>query len=136
MTVIADTRLLMVYTFPASAEERDLIRQLMRQSLREHLVIPSVVLTEYIKNAGREIGKQAAETRVFSLKESGAEVYDIHESTALLAGELLLKDQKRSVGDALIAATALELHASHVISDDPHFHEFGLKTKWISHEEE
>lgn len=131
MTSIADTRLLLVHTFPASDEERNLIKQLMQRSLRERLVIPSIVLAEYIKSAGKEIGKQAASTRVLNMKENGAEVYNIRESTALLAGELLLKDQKRSVGDALIAATALELHASHVVTDDPHFREFGLRTKWI-----
>jgi predicted nucleic acid-binding protein len=131
MTVVSDTRFLVVYTFPANEQERDGVRALMHRSLREHFVIPSVVLTEYFKTAGKKIGKQAVTTRISSLKESGAEVSELDESTALLAGELLLKDTKRSIGDALIAATALELHASHVISDDPHFHEFGLKTRWI-----
>jgi predicted nucleic acid-binding protein len=43
----------------------------------------------------------------------------------------LLKKEKRSIGDSLIAATAIHLHASHVVSDDPHFQEFGVKTKWM-----
>ena len=131
MTLVSDTRFLLVHTFPADEEERNRIRELMHSSLRERLVIPSVVLAEYFKTAGKKIGKQGVLTRISSLKESGAEVSRLDESMALLAGQLLLKDEKRSIGDALIAATALELHASHVISDDPHFHEFGLKTRWI-----
>lgn len=131
MTLIADTRLLLAYTFPTSDEERELIRQLLQHSLRDHLVIPSIVFTEYMKNAGKVIGKEAASARLLNLKEKGADVQDINESIAFRAGELLLRDQKRSIGDALIAATALELHATHVLTDDPHFREFGLKTKWI-----
>ena len=103
--------------------------ELTHSSLREHLVIPRVVLAEYFKTAGKRIGKQGELTKIRSLKESEASHLD--ESTALLAGQLLLKDEKRSIGDVLIAATALELHVSHVISDDPHFHDFGLKTRWI-----
>ncbi|MDG6994505.1 MAG: PIN domain-containing protein [Nitrososphaerota archaeon] len=131
MTLIGDTRFLLVYTFPADEEERDRVRELMHRSLRERLVIPSVVLTEYFKTAGRRIGKEGVSTRISSLKESGAEISELDEDTALLAGRLLLKDEKRFVGDALIAATALSMRASHIISDDPHFHQFGLKTKWL-----
>ena len=61
----------------------------------------------------------------------GARIFAVDESTALLAGEMLLKDEKRSIGDALIAATALILNASYVVTDDPRFHEFDLKTRWV-----
>jgi predicted nucleic acid-binding protein len=132
MTVVADTRFLLVYAFPADQGERERIRELMRRSLREHLVIPSVVITEYFKTAGKKIGKQGVSTQISILKENGADISDVDETTALLAGEMLLKDEKRSIGDVLIAATCLILRASHVVSDDPHFHEFGLKTTWIS----
>lgn len=104
----------------------------MCRLLREHLVIPAVVVTEYFKTVGKEIGKQAVSTQLSLLKDHDVIISDINEDIALLAGELLLRDEKRSIGDALIAATALYSHASHVISDDPHFHEFGLKTKWIA----
>ena len=130
MTVVADTRFLLVHTFPTDEKERDDIRELMYRSLREGLVIPSVVLTEYLKTAGKKIGKQGAMARILNLKENGAEISDLDENIALRAGELLLKDEERSIGDAVIAATALDLHVSHIITDDPHFLEFGLKTKW------
>ena len=131
MTLVADTRFLLVYSFPADQDERENIRDLMRKSLRDRLVIPAVVITEYFKTAGEKIGKQGVMNQISLLKDNGANIFAIDESTASLAGELLLKDMKRSMGDALIAATATILHASHVVSDDPHFHEFNLKTKWI-----
>lgn len=131
MTLVADTRFLLVHTFPADEEERDRVRELMHRSLREHLVIPSVVVTEYFKTGGRKIGKQGVSTQISVLKENRAEIFDPDESTALLAGELALKNEKRSMGDILIAATALAIHASHIISDDLYYHELGLKTKWL-----
>lgn len=131
MTLVADTRFLLVHTFPADENEKDRIRELMRQSLRERLVIPAVVLTEYFKTAGKNIGKQGVSTQISLLKENGGTISDINEEIALLAGELLLKDEARSIGDTLIAATAFHFRSSHILSDDPHFHEFGLKTKWI-----
>jgi predicted nucleic acid-binding protein len=131
MTDVADTRFLIVHTFPADAGERDRISDLMHQSLREGLVIPSVVITEYFRTAGKKIGKQSVSTQISILKENGAEISDLDENIASLAGELSLKNEKRSIGDTLIAATALALHASHIVTDDPHFREFDLKTKWI-----
>jgi predicted nucleic acid-binding protein len=131
MTLVADTRFLIVHTFPANEEERDRVRELMHRSLREHLVIPSVVVTEYFKTAGRKLGKQGVSTQLSVLKENGAEISPLDESTSFLAGELSLKNQKRSIGDTIIAATALAIRASHIISDDPHFRELGLKTKWL-----
>ncbi|MGI0086282.1 MAG: hypothetical protein ACREBQ_14480, partial [Nitrososphaerales archaeon] len=79
---MADTRFLLVHTFPFDEKEREDIRQLMLCSLRDHLLIPSVVLAEYFKTAGRKIGKQGVLTRIFNLKESGALVSDIDESIA------------------------------------------------------
>jgi predicted nucleic acid-binding protein len=131
MTLIADTRLLLVHTFPADEHERLVIRELMYRSLRERLTIPSVVVTEYFKTAGRKIGKQGVLTQISLLKENGATISEINETIAFVAGELLLKHENRSIGDSLIAATALYLRASYVVSDDRHFHDFGLKTRWI-----
>jgi hypothetical protein len=75
----------------------------MRSSLRQHLATPSIAVTKYGKATGRRIGKQGAANRIAILKENRAIVSIIDESTAIVAGELLLKDEKRSTGDSLIA---------------------------------
>jgi len=131
MTHVADTRFLLVHTFPVDEQERARTRELMHRSLRDHMVIPSIVVTEYFRTAGRKIGKQGVSTQISVLKENGAEISDLDEGTAFLAGELSLKNERRSIGDTIIAATALVFQASDIITDDTHFHEFGLKTKWI-----
>jgi len=131
MTDVADTRFLLVHTFPADEVERERIRDLMHRSLRGHLVIPAVVVTEYYRTAGRKLGKDGASTQINVLKENGAEISELDENMAVLAGELSLENEKTSIGDTLIAATALDIQASHIITDDPHFREFGLRTKWI-----
>ena len=132
MTVVADTRFLIVFSFPSTEGERDRVRELMYRSLRDRLVIPSVVITEYIKTAGSGMGKESAVARIAGLKESGAEVAVLDEKTAMRAGALLLEHADKPIGDALIAATALIRRASHVITDDPHFQQFGLKTRWVA----
>lgn len=130
MTVIADTRFLIVFTFPSTEQEKGNIRELMHRALRERLIIPTVVIAEYIRTTGRKIGKESATTRIADLKESGAEIASLDEEIALRAGELLLRHGDKPMGDAIIAATALIKGASHVVSDDPHFKELGLKTRW------
>ena len=131
MTAVADTRFLVVFTFPSTEREKESVRELMHQSLRERLIIPTVVVTEYLKAAGRKIGKAAAMAKIANLKESGAEIAALDEKTAVKAGELLLAHGEKPIGDAIIAAAALIKKARHVISDDPHFGEFGLRTKWM-----
>ena len=95
------------------------------------MVIPSVVITEYFRTAGGRIGKEGVSTQISVFEENGAEIASLDEETAFLAGELSLRNERRSIGDTMIAATALVTRASHIVTDDPHFHEFGLKTKWI-----
>ena len=130
MTAVADTRLLLVFAFPSTERERERIREVMHESLREPLIIPAVVVTEYVKAAGKRIGKEAAIAKIAGLKESGAEITTFDERTAVRAGELLLAFGDKPIGDAIIAATTLIRKARHVISDDPHFKELGLRTRW------
>lgn len=76
MTLVADTRLLLVHTFPADEEERSRISDLMHSSLKQRLIIPSVVVTEYFKTAGRKIGKSDVSTQISILKESGPSIHN------------------------------------------------------------
>lgn len=131
MTAVADTRFLIVHTFPSTEVERDSIRGLMHRCLRERLIIPTVVLTEYLRIAGKKIGRQRATARILQLRESGAEFIPLDEKTAFLAGNMLLENREKPIGDAIIAATLVGKGASYVISDDPDFEDFGVTTRWI-----
>jgi predicted nucleic acid-binding protein len=131
MTVVADTRFLVVFTFPSTDDEASKARELMHRSLRERLVVPSIVVAEYVKAAGKKIGRDGALTRLANLKEGGATVMGLDERTAVRAGDLLLR-RDVPIGDAIVAATALTARASHVLSDDPHLAALGIRTKWIA----
>ncbi len=129
--VIADTRFLIVHTLPSTELEREKIDELMHLHLREGLLIPTVVVVEYLKVAGRKLGKQAAILRIQKLKNDGAEFISLDEKIAFTAGELLLKEPEKPIGDVIIAATSLNAKARFLISDDPEFEQLWVKTKWI-----
>ncbi len=53
------------------------------------------------------------------------------EEIASRAGELLVKDQKLSIADAIIASTALVEADGRLYTDDPHFKQIpGIRTVW------
>ena len=131
MTCVADTRFLITFWFPPDQATKTAIIRLMRAALAEGLLLPSVVIAEYIRVAGRRIGLEASETHVRSLIASGAKVESVDERAAFTAGELALKFPDVPMADALIAAVAINRRASYVITDDEHFRRMGLRTKWI-----
>jgi predicted nucleic acid-binding protein len=131
MTVVADTRFLIVHTFPSTNLERDKAAELMRYCLREGLIVPTVVIVEYVKIAGIKVGKEAALTRILNFADSGAEFSALDDATAKLAGELLLKNRDKPMGDAIIAATTLKRKAVFIVTDDPDYKFFGVSTRWL-----
>ncbi|HDM45051.1 hypothetical protein DRO47_05005 [Candidatus Bathyarchaeota archaeon] len=131
MTSVADTRLLLTLEFPPDQETKSKIEALMRQELSRKLVLPAIVLTEFLKVAGSRIGKEAASTRIRVLKSRGAKVIPLDERSALLAGNLLLEHPEVPIADALIASIVFTGKAKYVITNDPHFKTLGVKTRWI-----
>ncbi len=131
MTFVCDTRLLIAFEFPPSEDMRQKITKLMQQSLANRLLIPSVVLTEYIKIAGRKIGIEAAVTHINKLDDRGAIVTEINREVALEAGKLSVKHSDVPIVDALLAAFATVHSAKYILTDDPHLEKLGSKTKWI-----
>ncbi|RLF00515.1 MAG: hypothetical protein DRJ57_00795 [Thermoprotei archaeon] len=130
MALILDTRFLIAHTFPPTREDRERITRFTARVLgRERLLIPGVVAVEYIKVAGRRLGRAAAVARLSLWLNSGAEFTPLSKEAAMKAGELLLKGPDVPTADAIIAATALTLHAK-VVTDDPHFDALGIKRIW------
>ncbi|MDG6904137.1 MAG: PIN domain-containing protein [Nitrososphaerota archaeon] len=131
-TGIADTRLLLTLEFPPDEETRDAIQGLVQRELGSKLLAPAVVLTEFVKFAGARIGKDAARTRLSLLKDRGMRPAPIGEREALAAGDLLLAHRDAPTADALIASFVVSREGDYVLSDDPHYRELGVKTKWIT----
>ena len=131
MTGVADTRLLFFMEIPATLEMGRNARDFFKKELRENLLVPSVVLTEFIEIAGSRIGEEAAKTRIRLLKERGLQVLQFDELHAFTTGSLLLSNRNVPLADAIIASYVKTETAEYVLTDDPHFKALGVKTRWL-----
>jgi predicted nucleic acid-binding protein len=131
LTSIGDTRLLIELEFPSKEENGLKIRDLIEKEIEKKLLIPSIVIAEFIEIAGAEIGVDAAKTRIRIIKEKGAKTVAIDEETAIVAGCLRLNNRNVPIADALIASFVKNGVAQYVITDDPHFKTLNVKTKWV-----
>lgn len=131
MTSVADTRLLLTLQFPLDNAAGERARAFVQKELARGIILPSIVLGEFVKIAGAKIGIQAAAIIINNLKEHGMKFKPIDEETALEAGRLLVKHGNVPFADALVAAFASRRIAEYVLSDDPHFQVLGCKTRWF-----
>ena len=131
MTGIADTRIMLTLEFPPTENTSEKIEEFVKREIAKQLIAPSIVLTEFVKYAGLRIGEDAAKNRLRLLEEKGLRILPITEKIALAAGSLLLTNRNAPIADALIASFVKEGVAEYVVTDDPHFKAFGIKTKWI-----
>jgi predicted nucleic acid-binding protein len=131
LTSVVDTRLLFFLEVPATAEMGRKARDFLEKELRGHLLVPTVVLAEFVEIAGARIGQEAAENRIRLLKERGVEVVPLDEEHALITGGLLLSNRKIPLADAIIASYVKNGEADYVLTDDPHYKALSIKTKWI-----
>jgi len=131
LTGIVDTRLLFFMEVPATPEMGRKARDFYQKQLRENLLLPTVVLSEFIEIAGARIGEEAAKTRIRLLKERGLKVIEFDELHALKTGNLLLSNRNIPLADAIIASYVKTGTAEYVLTDDPHFKSLGVKTRWL-----
>lgn len=131
MTGIADTRLLLTLEFPPNKEVKEKVEEAMARELANRLLVPSIVLTEFMKIAGVRIGESTARLRLGLLKQRGLHPLDLTEEMALSAGGLLVKNQEIPIADALIASPVKLGKADYVVTDDQHYKTLGISTKWL-----
>jgi predicted nucleic acid-binding protein len=129
MALILDTRFLIAHSFPKSEIEREKIKDILSRISKDSLIIPSVVVIEFIKIAGFTIGLEPAKIKLRLWIGSGAEVTPIDEDTAFLAGEIAFQHKGVPIADIIIAAIAKRFKAT-VITNDPHFATLNVKTAW------
>ncbi|RSN71724.1 PIN domain-containing protein [Candidatus Methanodesulfokora washburnensis] len=129
MALILDTKFLIAHTFPPSDEERRDIANFLSRISKEKLIIPSIVITEFMKVAGTRLGAEQARIKLKLWTARGAGVLSVDEETAFLAGELALRHKDIPIADVIIGAVAKQ-HKAAIITDDPHFKMLNLKTVW------
>jgi predicted nucleic acid-binding protein len=132
MTSVADTRLLLTLQFPPDDAIKANIQALVQKELVHGIILPSIVLSEFFKIAGRRIGIQATTRIIHLLKDRGMKIKSIDEELAMEAGKLLVRHTNVPFADALIASFVALRIAEYVLSDDPHFNILGMRTKWFS----
>lgn len=128
---VADTRLLITLEFPPTEEAKTKVEQLIQRELMGRLLVPTIVLTEFLKVSTPRIGLEGALTRIGVLKSRGAKVVPLDEDQALAAGRLLLTYPNLPVADALIASLISLRKASCVVTDDAHFKDIGIRSRWF-----
>jgi len=116
---------------PATPEMGRKTRDFFEKELREKLLVPTIVLAEFIEIAGARIGEEAVKTRIRVLKERGIQIMQFDERHAIETGSLLLSNRKVPLADAVIASYVKTGEADYVVTDDPHFKALNVKTKWI-----
>jgi len=131
LTGVADTRILLHMEVPATPEMGRKTRDFFEKELREKLLVPTIVLAEFIEIAGARIGEEAVKTRIRVLKERGIQIMQFDERHAIETGSLLLSNRKVPLADAVIASYVKTGEADYVVTDDPHFKALNVKTKWI-----
>ena len=131
MTGEADARLLLTLQFPPSKEIGKRVEEAIGREVVGRLLAPSIVLTEFVKIAGARIGESAALLRLNLLKERGMRVIPLGEELALAAVRLLLSHPDVLIADALIASLVKIEEAEYVITDDPHYQDMKVRTKWV-----
>jgi predicted nucleic acid-binding protein len=131
LTSVADTRLLLTLEFPPNKDLATKAEDFFEKEIARKLLVPSIVITEFIKYAGVRIGEDAARTRIRLLKEKGLRTVPLDEKDALTAGSFLLAHANVPIADALIASFVKNGAAEYVVTDDLHFKTLGVKTKWI-----
>jgi len=131
LTAVADAPLLLTLQFPPSKEIAERVEEAISREVVGRLLAPSIVLTEFVKIAGARIGESAALLRLNLLKERGMRVIPLGEELALVAGRLLLSHPDVPIADALIASLVKIGEAEYVITDDPHYQDMKVRTKWV-----
>ena len=131
MTAVADAPLLLTLQFPPSKGIAKRVEEAISREVVGRLLAPSIVLTEFVKIAGARIGESAALLRLNLLKERGMRVIPLGEELALVAGRLLLSHPDVPIADALIASLVKIGEAEYVITDDPHYQDMKVRTKWV-----
>ena len=131
MTAVADAPLLLTLQFPPSKKIAKRVEEAISREVVGRLLAPSIVLTEFVKIAGARIGESAALLRLNLLKERCMRVIPLGEELALVAGRLLLSHPDVPIADALIASLVKIGEEEYVITDDPHYQDMKVRTKWV-----
>ena len=123
---VYDTRFFMEYY---NSKDSALLEKIRKEKSRREKYVSAIVIHELYKLSLANEGRETAKLKVAFLKQE-FKIIPVDSQIAEISAELRQK-YKLSMGDSMIAATALSLNAV-CFSDDPHFSQIKeIKTVWI-----
>ena len=123
---VYDTRIFMEYF---NSKDSALLEKIGKEKSRREKYVSAIVIHELYKLSLVNEGRETAKLKVAFLKQE-FKIIPVDNQIAEISAELRQK-YKLSMGDSIIAATALSLNAV-CFSDDPHFSQIKeIKTVWI-----
>ncbi len=123
---VYDTRFFMEYY---NSKDSALLEKIRKEKYRREKYVSAIVIHELYKLSLANEGRETAKLKVAFLKQE-FKIISVDNQIAEISAELRQK-YKLSMGDSMIAATALTLNAV-CFSDDPHFSQIKeIKTVWI-----
>jgi len=118
---VVDTRFFIEHFYSMENEKKiKTSRKLKELIQRKEGLLPTIVLSEIIRFTCEKRGREEAEARYLTLLGSGLQIQDLDRSIAKQAGLLKCRYRDISMGDCIIASTAI-INKARVLSDDPHF---------------
>ncbi len=123
---VYDTRFFMEYY---NSKDSAMLEKIRKEKYRREKYVSAIVIHELYKLSLANEGRETAKLKVAFLKQE-FKIIPVDNQIAEISAELRQK-YKLSMGDSMIAATALSLNAV-CFSDDPHFSQIKeIKTVWI-----
>jgi len=111
------------------SKDEKLLQKIREEKRRQEKFISTVVIHEVYRLTLSREGRETAVLRIALLKQD-FKVVPVTSEIAEVSAELRQR-HKLSMGDSMIAATAVNLKAP-CVSDDPHFKQIKeIKTTWI-----
>jgi predicted nucleic acid-binding protein len=124
--VVYDTRFFMEFY---NSKDSALLEKIRKEKSRREKYVSAIVIHELYKLSLANEGREPAKLKVAFLKQE-FKIIPVDNQIAEISAELRQK-YKLSMGDSMIAATALSLNAV-CFSDDPHFSQIKeIRTVWI-----
>jgi predicted nucleic acid-binding protein len=123
---VYDTRFFMEFY---NSKDPALLEKIRKEKYRREKYVSTIVIHELYKLSLANEGRETAKLKVNFLKQE-FKIIPVDNQIAETSAELRQK-YKLSMGDSMIAATALSLNAV-CFSDDPHFSQIKeIKTVWF-----